>query len=216
MKNGLAMENYQQLHALAKRWLKANQKLLRKYRGNWIAYNGEMGIIASDKDAHKVIKTAQSTGVWHIIKFLNPYTYSGLRRLVTIHFRPLHTEVWEPNVVVSIEVRERAPMELEMLVDSGADISTISLEIGQELGLERYEDEVVDFAAGVNGTVEYVLRNVKMTLEGFTFTAPVAWFLAPNCDDLLLGREVVFDVFDIEFKQKDETIIFRKRDDTSI
>lgn len=46
------MENYKQLHDLAKRWLKANQKLLRKHKGEWIAYNGEAGIIAHDKEAH--------------------------------------------------------------------------------------------------------------------------------------------------------------------
>ena len=107
-------------------------------------------------------------------------------------------------------------MQLEMLVDSGADISTISLQIGQDMGLERFENEVVDLAAGVNGTVEYVLRKVKMTLKGHTFMAPVARLLNPDCDDLLLGREVVFDLFDIEFKQKDETILFKKRGDVSI
>ena len=87
------MENYKQLHDLAKRWLKANQKLLRKHKGEWIAYNGEAGIIAHDKEAHKVIKAAEASEMWHIIKYLNPYTYSGLRRLVPIHFRPLHMDI---------------------------------------------------------------------------------------------------------------------------
>jgi len=206
------MDNSQEFYALAKQWLKANQKLLRKYRGQWIAYNGEAGILAHNKDAHEVIKAAKATGIWHIIKFLNPYTYGGLRRLVPIHFRPLHMEIWEPNIMVSIGVKESS-MLLEMLVDSGADISTISLQIGLELGLERFDTEVVDLAAGVNGTVEYVLRNVQMTLEGHTFTAPVAWLLDPACDDILLGREVVFDSFDIEFKQKEEVILFKWRAD---
>lgn len=62
-----AMENTQQLYALAKRWIKANQKLLRKHKGEWIAYNGEVGIIAADKDAHKVIHAAKASGIWHII-----------------------------------------------------------------------------------------------------------------------------------------------------
>ncbi len=207
------MENLQELFSEAKKWIKANRRLLRKYRGEWIAFNGEVGIIAHGKDATKVMRTADEAGKWHVIKFLHPYVYGGLRRLVPIHFRPLHLEVWEPNTVVSIRSRE-ITKQLVMLVDSGADITTITLVVGNELGLERLEDEVPDVAEGVNGTVEYVLRNVQITVEGHSFIAPVAWLLEPDCDDLLLGREVVFDLFDIEFKQKDETIIFRKRDDT--
>ena len=84
------MENDKNLQNSAKQWLKANQKLLRKYKGEWIAYNGEVGIIAHDKQVSTVMKAAEATGAWHIIKYLNPYTYSGLRRLVPIHFRPLH------------------------------------------------------------------------------------------------------------------------------
>jgi len=206
------MENSRELISGAKEWLKAHRKFLRKYRGEWIAYNGEVGIIAHDKDATKVMRAADETGIWHVIKYLHPYVYGGLRRLVPIHFRPLHLEIWEPNAVVSIRSRERTK-QLVMLVDSGADITTITLQVGQELGLERFEEEVPDIAEGVIGTVEYVLRNVQITLEGYSFTAPVAWLLNPDCDDLLLGREVVFDLFDIDFKQKDETIIFRKRED---
>jgi hypothetical protein len=209
------MDNSKKLYDLAKRWLKANHKVLRKYKGQWIAYNGVVGIIAHDKEASKVMRSAEASGLWHIIKYLNPYVYGGLRRLVPIHFRPLHMEVWEPNVMVSISVKERTK-QFEMLVDSGADITTVTLEVGEELGFERFESEVVDLATGVNGTVEYVLRNVQMSLEGHTFIAPVAWLLEPKCDDLLLGREVVFDLFDIEFKQKDETIIFKKRGDAPI
>ncbi|MBL0110178.1 MAG: retropepsin-like domain-containing protein [Saprospiraceae bacterium] len=100
-----------------------------------------------------------------------------------------------------------------MLVDSGADISSISLEVGKKLGFDRFESEVVEVAAGVNATVEYVLRNIEMIIEEPTFKAPIAWLLNPECVNILLGREVVFDQFNIEFRQKDEVIIFKKRDD---
>jgi hypothetical protein len=201
-------------YSKAKKWVKENQKLLHRLRGQWIAYNGDDGVIAHGKEAAPVARKAEESGLWHVLKYVNPYTYAGLRRLVPIHFRPLHKEVWEPNVIVSIKTADNQVKELEMLVDSGADISTVSLQIGEELGLQRVPFEFVNEAAGVNGTVQYVLRMVEMTLEGHTFSAPVAWLLEPDCDDLLLGREVVFDLFDIEFKQKDETIIFKKRDDS--
>ena len=201
----------QERHLKAKVWIKENQNLLHRLRGKWIAYNGEDGVIAHGKEVSEVVRQAENSGLWHILKYVNPYTYAGLRRLVPIRIRPLHKEVWEPNVIVTFKAVGLAK-DLEMLVDSGADISTISLKIGEELGLQRIPSEVVGEAAGVNGTVEYLLRNVEMTVEGHTFIAPVAWLLEPQCEDLLLGREVVFDQFDIEFKQKDETIIFKKRE----
>ena len=51
-----------------------------------------------------------------------------------------------------------------------------------------------------------------MTIDEHTFIAPVAW-LQTNTggEQLLLGREVVFDKFNIEFKQADEQIIFTWR-----
>ncbi len=41
--------------------------------------------------------------------------------------------------------------------------------------------------------------------------APVAWAQTDNCEEIILGREVVFDVFDIKFKQGEEMIIFKWR-----
>ncbi len=55
------------------------------------------------------------------------------------------------------------------------------------------------------------LRQVEMQLDGHIFTAPVAWAQTDFCQEILLGREVVFDLFDIEFKQAEEMIIFKRR-----
>ncbi len=194
----------------AQAWQKQHKSLLQKHKGQWIAYNGEDGIIAFGKAADKVIQEADLTGKKYIVKYLHPYTYAGLRRLLPVRFRPLRRELWEPNLMLPIRYKEKS-IELEMLVDSGADISTISYQIGKELGFIPFEGEVSDLAAGVNGTVEYVIRQVEMEIEGFSFKAPVAWFLYEHCDDLLLGREIVFDLFDIEFKQAEQKIIFKKR-----
>ncbi len=53
---------------------------------------------------------------------------------------------------------------------------------------------------------------IQIKIDTFTFDAPIGWILDKDCDDVLLGREVVFDLFDVEFKQADEEIIFKKRD----
>jgi hypothetical protein len=104
-------------------------------------------------------------------------------------------------------------MVLDMLVDSGTDFSTISCKVGKELGFKTFEDERPQKAQGVGGTISYVIRYVEIEIEQLKFEIPVGWFLDDTSEDLLLGREVVFDAFDIEFKQKEEMILFKKRPD---
>ncbi len=101
---------------------------------------------------------------------------------------------------------------LEMLVDSGADFSLIPKELGQILGYELAVAETLNQAEGVGGSISYALRNIEIQLDSYTFTAPVAWMQTEAYQDVLLGREVVFDLFDVEFKQANEKILFKKRE----
>ncbi len=103
-------------------------------------------------------------------------------------------------------------MKLEMLVDSGADISVISYEIGLALGLQVAEGEIFKNAAGIGGVISYALRQISFTIDGHELAAPVAWVQNQYTKDIILGREIVFDQFNVEFKQADEEIIFRKRE----
>jgi Aspartyl protease len=98
-----------------------------------------------------------------------------------------------------------------MLVDSGADITVMPRWMGEDLGLQLAEDEYIERAEGINGSVGYVIRNLTFTLDGHTFKAPVGWIQTDGVEDILLGREVVFDLFDVEFKQAEETILFKRR-----
>lgn len=79
------------------------------------------------------------------------------------------------------------------------------------MGCSRTAGESISKAEGVGGSIEYLLRDMEIELDGHTFTAPVAWAQTDFCQEVLLGREVVFDLFDIEFKQAEETIIFKWR-----
>jgi len=47
-----------------------------------------------------------------------------------------------------------------MLVDSGAELSLISLKVGQDLGYALADAESTLLAETIGGRVEYVLRNV--------------------------------------------------------
>jgi hypothetical protein len=68
-------------------------------------------------------------------------------------------------------------------------------------------------AEGIGGIVEYVLRNIAMKIDDYTFIAPFALLQdKKSLDEMILGREVVFEQFDIEFRQAEERIIFKWRD----
>lgn len=100
-----------------------------------------------------------------------------------------------------------------MLVDSGAEVSLISLKVGQDLGLTLADAESKLIAETIGGVVGYVTRDVEMTINEHSFIAPVAWLqINTGGEQLLLGREVGFDKFNIEFRQADEQIIFTWRE----
>ncbi len=100
-----------------------------------------------------------------------------------------------------------------MLVDSGADISVISKDFGELLGLSVSDNEKIFSANGVGGGIlQYVEREIFFKINNKTITkVPVAWIQDDRYKEMIIGREVVFDTFDIEFKQAEETIIFKKR-----
>ena len=65
---------------------------------------------------------------------------------------------------------------------------------------------------GVGGEIEYVNRTIEMSIGGHSFKAPVAWVIDETDVPLLLGREVVFDLFDIKFVQAERRIEFDWRE----
>ncbi len=75
------------------------------------------------------------------------------------------------------------------------------------------DEEHILVGQTIGGTVEYVLRQVEMTIDGHNLMVPTAWIQNNIADVMLLGREVVFDKFNIKFRQADEEIIFTKRED---
>ena len=95
-----------------------------------------------------------------------------------------------------------------MLVDSGADFSVIPFTVGEELGFKMSEEERTLPAIGLGGKVDFVLRESTLEINKYSFNAPVCWVQNSNINDIILGRETVFDKFNIQFRQADEQIIF--------
>ena len=188
------------------KWLNHNrQMLLDFYRNQYIAYNTS-GLIAHSENLREVVKLAEASEQPFAI-YLVPRQTASIQ-ILPIRFRTVTRHDWQPNYHVNLKHRD-INISTTMLVDSGAELSLISLKVGQDLGYALADAESPLLAQTIGGRVEYVLRNVEMSIDGHGFIAPTAW-LQTNTggEQLLLGREVVFDKFNIEFRQADEQIIF--------
>jgi hypothetical protein len=98
-----------------------------------------------------------------------------------------------------------------MLVDSGVDISVISKEFGDEIGLSISDNEKIYSAIGVGGGVlKYVEREIFIKIDNKkAVKAPVAWIQDSRYNEMIIGREVIFDLYEITFRQADERIVFK-------
>jgi hypothetical protein len=127
-------------------------------------------------------------------------------RFYPVRMRTLKAHDWQPKY--KLRLKSQNSVRVKMLVDSGAELSLITKKLGRDLACAKAGGEINSKAEGVGGSIEYLLRQVKIELEGHTFRVPVAWPQTDDCEEILL---VVFDLFDREFKQADEMIIFKWR-----
>ncbi|WP_204105946.1 MULTISPECIES: retropepsin-like domain-containing protein [Spirulina sp. CCY15215] len=189
-------------------WLNRNLRDLQKYAHQYVAYNGD-GIIAVNEDLDRVLEEADTSGVVYSIYLVPGFTGSIV--ILPIYFRTVSRHEWQPNYSVSLRNQNRE-IDLTMLVDSGADFSVISFKIGQNLGFALADREEILVGQTLGGAVKYVLRRIDFSIDGYQFNAPVAWLQQETADIMLLGREDVFDRFNIEFRQAEEKIIFTRRE----
>jgi hypothetical protein len=187
-------------------WLNRNRRmLLDLYKNQYIAYNVN-GIIAHSEHLREVLDIAEASGQKFVVYFVPLSTASV--KILPIRFRALVRHNWEPNYEVRLQHGDKV-MNAVMLVDSGAELSLIPFKTGEELGYTLADSESKLVAETIGGNVEYVMRDIEMTINEKQFVAPVAWLQTDaSAAQLLLGREVVFDKFNIEFRQSEEKIIF--------
>lgn len=195
-----------------KEWYKANyrNRSLKKYRGQWIAYTKD-GVIAHHPDFATMRAQIDPDRTDYVIAHIHALQFVERVKFYPVRFRSVKSHNWEPLYEVIISFAGSPSTRIQMLVDSGAELSLLPKELGRGLGLVKYPGDVVNQADTVGGKVEYLLKNMEMTIDGHSFTAPVAWLQTDNGQEVLLGREIVFDYFNIEFRQADEEIIFTWR-----
>ncbi|MCP4347741.1 MAG: hypothetical protein GY795_19740 [Desulfobacterales bacterium] len=192
------------------KWLHENRHKMEQYRNQYIAYNAN-GVIANGKELEKVLESVNKSGKPFAIYFVPRHSASSVV-ILPVRLRSVSRHEWKPNYLVRLKHGD-IEIPATMLVDSGADFSVISKKTGRDLGYALADAEQTLVAHGIGGTADYVLRNIEMTIEGHSFTAPVAWIQDDNCiDEMILGREIVFDKFNIEFRQAEEKILFYWRE----
>ena len=203
--------DHKKLYFTPSEWFKSHRQELKIYRNQWIAYSNT-GIIAHHKEFDVMIKEVEKISKNrknYVIAHIHEYDFSEPIRFLPVRFKMVKAHEWQP--LYEVELKYKKSMSFKMLVDSGADFSLIPFQIGISLGYSLSDGEIIYKAAGIGGSVEYVLRNIEIKIDNYSLKAPIAWVQTKHCDDIILGREMIFDTFDIEFKQADEDIIFRKR-----
>lgn len=91
-------------------------------------------------------------------------------------------------------------------IDSGADYTLIPYRMGRFLGLEKVASEVREIG-GIGGVIAIRLAVVPMKIQEHEFDCTIAWAQIERVP-FLLGRENVFDHFDITFQQRNKKTVF--------
>ena len=93
-----------------------------------------------------------------------------------------------------------------LYVDSGADYTLIPYRMGRFLGLNAVATEVKEIG-GIGGVIGVRLAIVPMRIGEYQFDCAIAWAQIERVP-LLLGREGVFEHFEVTFRQKARKVIF--------
>jgi len=122
-------------------------------------------------------------------EFVEPISFYPVR------MRTLTAHDWQPKY--ELRLKSLNAVTVKMPVDSGTELSLSAKKRGRNLGCAKAGGEINSKAEGVGASIEYPLPEVEIELEGHTFTDTVAWSQTDDCEEILLGRKVVFDLFDI-------------------
>ncbi len=124
--------------------------------------------------------------------------------------RPDGTEVKTPSIPITLQGKNT--LDTTALLDSGADISAISKDLAEILGLDLNGKKSPAF--GIGGKVDAVDTKMNITVqkghEKYTFQIPVKVILGNYDFPVLLGRAGFFDKFVISFDQEQEKVFLKR------
>ena len=196
-------------------WLQEIYKRPKRYEGKVVIILNDTQIVgvaedftAAKRKREELAASSPSSYDGKMTLFLVPRQVKQVR-IRTLRLRSLREDLWEPVYPVNLQTNHGKIQDCEMLIDSGADISLIPFDTGRLLGLSRSDEEILSFAQGVGGEVSYLLRRICLTIDGHSVSTMVAWCQDEEIEDMIVGRQDVFDAFHIEFRQSERRIIFK-------
>ncbi|MDP4008216.1 MAG: hypothetical protein Q8P68_03425 [Candidatus Peregrinibacteria bacterium] len=116
-----------------------------------------------------------------------------------------------PTITARLWLKGTKPRYFEFLVDSGADFTLISRSDGMFLGLDYSKIKGEEVKIEVANMAILHTKKVKMMLEFCDNTFEIPVLIAKEEVERLLGRNGVFDRFDVTFKEKDQEVVFEER-----
>ena len=99
-----------------------------------------------------------------------------------------------------------------MLLDSGADISLIPYSVGETLGLELDMANRSEVQGIGEGSVPYILSQVRLKIENVEISVRIGWALIEEIP-FILGRLDVFQKFAIEFREFENRMLLKRPDE---
>lgn len=97
----------------------------------------------------------------------------------------------------------------QALLDSGADYCLLPKTVGLDLGLQIPE-KPSGISHGIGG--ELPVKHVRLNIQIGRYKLKVffAWFYTQDNIPVIIGRKGIFDKFNIDFRQKENTIVLRE------
>lgn len=126
--------------------------------------------------------------------------------------RPDGNIIKTPSIPIIISGDSQLRIEVIALLDSGADVSIIPLDVAELLQINLNDEK--SKSRGIGGEVEVINTkmsvNIKKGHEDYSFTIPVQVIKGDSSIPIILGREGFFDKFHITFDQANERIFLKK------
>lgn len=99
---------------------------------------------------------------------------------------------------------------IDLIVDSGADITLVDTLVAQELGLEPPTSDELYAIGGIGSEVGVYYRQVEVTIGEHTFPCRIG-IIPSSGTTRILGQADIFDQFAIEFRRFEGKVIFTHR-----
>ncbi|MFQ5864873.1 MAG: hypothetical protein ACE5IW_06535 [bacterium] len=120
-------------------------------------------------------------------------------------------QILKPVVPVTV-IGPKRKIKVFMLLDSGADISMIPYSLGEIIGLELDVATRSEIQGIGEGSVPYVLSQVRLRMEEVEISARIGWALIEEIP-FILGRLDLFEQLAIEFREFENKILLKHPDE---